>query len=201
MRIDLKQLAALGFDVDTGLKYTGNPDNYLYMIQRYYTNARKMADTISDSLVANDIVSFTRAVHSLKSNSKMIGAVDFAALAEELEHMARSADMSGMLDKTPVLLEQLSQLLKRIEPYAKMEVIVPEGTLSADEALKVGAEVLKALEELDDRKATELTKKLMGYPFRPRLRSILKSVLDDIADYNYDDATAQVVEVLREVDN
>jgi hypothetical protein len=56
------------------------------------------------------------------------------------------------------------------------------------------------LEELDDKKATELTKQLMEYPFGRRQKNLLKSALDDIADYSYDDAAEQVLEAIREVD-
>ena len=130
----------------------------------------------------------------------MIGANELSKMAEELEYMAKAEDKAGVLEKTPALLGKLTEVCGYLKPYGESEAVKEKNDLAAKDALRIGREILKALEELDDKKATELTKQLMEYPFGQRQRNLLKSALDDIADYNYDDAAEQVLEAIREVD-
>ncbi|MCR4960849.1 MAG: Hpt domain-containing protein [Lachnospiraceae bacterium] len=200
MNKEFSDLKEAGFDIEAGIRYTGSRDNYYYMLKRYYDNANPASDAISDCLVRGDLSSYMRAVHSLKSNSRMIGANDLSEMAEELEYMAKAEDKAGVLEKTPALLGKLAEVCGYLKPYGGSEAVSEQRDLAAKDALRIGREILNALEELDDKKATELTKQLMGYPFGRRQKNLLKSALDDIADYSYDDAAEQVLEAIREVD-
>ena len=52
-------------------------------------------DNRSRALVETDLDAFRRAAHSLKSNSETLGATGLAALARELETMARAGSLHG----------------------------------------------------------------------------------------------------------
>jgi HPt (histidine-containing phosphotransfer) domain-containing protein len=45
---------------------------------------------LDQSLVAGDVSKFTRAAHSIKGSSSNLGAMSLRAVAEKLEHQARS---------------------------------------------------------------------------------------------------------------
>lgn len=200
MDISYKILTDHGFNVEMGLEYTGSNENFLFLLQKYYRSAEKTADMISDCLVEHDMESYTRAVHSLKSNSKMIGAMTFAGLAEELEGLGRKGDYTGMLLKTPKLIDGLHEIEKIITPYGEMEAVHPVGELSGTEARTVGEECLQKLEDLDDTGAAELVRKLMGYPFRQTQNEMCKEALERIGEFDYDEAAELIRKVLKEVE-
>jgi HPt (histidine-containing phosphotransfer) domain-containing protein len=55
---------------------------------------------LDQSLVAGDVVKFTRAAHSIKGSSSNLGALALRAAAEKLEHEARA---QGLANVTPLL--------------------------------------------------------------------------------------------------
>lgn len=201
MRLNFKDLTERGFNVATGLEYTGGSEGFLFILQRYFKSAGKVSESLSDALIKHDLEEYARIAHSLKSNSKMIGASDFARLAEEAEMMAKEGNFSGILLKTPDLLVKLNDVVEIIRPYGEMEEVHPLGALSGDEARAVGEELLAALDEYDDERSVDLIDKLIGYPFRARQRSMLKDAIDLVADYSYEEASEIVSEVLKEVED
>ena len=200
MEIDFSSLTQNGFDVEMGLEYTGSDENFLAVLQKYYRGAAGTKAALSDYLISRDFEGFTRTAHSLKSNSKMIGALSFAGLAEELERLGKAGDYSAMLIKTPEVIERLGDVLEIIRPYGEMEEVVPENEISPEEAKRIGEDLLEALDELDDERAAELTRQLMKYPFRTLYMNKLRDALDCISDYSYDEAAELVKKVLTEVE-
>jgi HPt (histidine-containing phosphotransfer) domain-containing protein len=59
--------------------------------------------TLRRALAETDLDAFRRAAHSFKSNSETLGAAGLAALARELEAMARAGSLDGAGNR----LEQL----------------------------------------------------------------------------------------------
>ena len=73
------------------------------LIDTFGEDARELVGTLRRALAETDIDAFRRAAHSLKSTSETVGATGLAALARELESMART----GRLDGADGRLEQL----------------------------------------------------------------------------------------------
>ena len=56
---------------------------------------------LDESLVAGDVVRFTRAAHSIKGSSSNLGAMALRAAAEKLEHEARA---QGLANVSPLVV-------------------------------------------------------------------------------------------------
>jgi HPt (histidine-containing phosphotransfer) domain-containing protein len=61
----------------------------------FVEDTRELIATLRRGLVETDLDAFRRAAHSLKGNSETLGATGLAALARELEIMARAGSLYG----------------------------------------------------------------------------------------------------------
>ena len=92
MAQDLSWLEKAGLDTKTGIDYTGGENKYISAILRFYSNYEKNNDKVTSFLASKDYESYMIAVHALKSNSRMIGALDLSNAFEALEMAARDGD-------------------------------------------------------------------------------------------------------------
>ena len=92
MEFDFSELEAKGISVSDGLGFTGGKEKYVSALQRYYKAYEGNKAAVEELLDAGKIEDYGIKVHSLKSNSRMIGANDASNAFEELEMAARNGD-------------------------------------------------------------------------------------------------------------
>lgn len=69
------------------------------LIDTFAEDARELIATLRRALAEADVDAFRRAAHSLKSNGETLGATELAALARELEAIARAGSLQGAADR------------------------------------------------------------------------------------------------------
>ena len=74
------------------------------LIDTFVEDARELIATLERALAETDVDAFRRAAHSLKSNSETLGAAGLAALARELEAMARAGSLEGVRSRVEELV-------------------------------------------------------------------------------------------------
>jgi CheY-like chemotaxis protein len=74
------------------------------LIDTFGEDARELIATLRRALAENDVDAFRRAAHSLKSNGESLGATELAALARELEAIARGGSLQGAADRVEPLV-------------------------------------------------------------------------------------------------
>ncbi len=200
MAISINTLAELGLDTDTALGYTGGLERYISAIQRYYNNYEKNRSKVEEFFSAGDYENYMITVHALKSNSRMIGAMDMGKCFEDLEMASRNGDTDFIRAHHAEIVDAYTALIERIRPVGEADAVVAADEISGEEARKVADELLTALDDFDDELATELAKKLTGYPFRPTQKELMKQVIDQIADFMYDEAADLVREVVPAIE-
>ena len=75
------------------LKSLSGADFINELIDAFLEDAPDMIQNMQTALQTNDIESFRRNAHSLKSNANTFGAVELGIHAKELESMARQNDL------------------------------------------------------------------------------------------------------------
>jgi HPt (histidine-containing phosphotransfer) domain-containing protein len=65
------------------------------LIDSFVEDGRALVAALQRALAAGDVDAFRRAAHSLKSNGETLGATGLAALARELEALARTGTLQG----------------------------------------------------------------------------------------------------------
>ena len=91
----LAKLALEGMDVKAALGYCGgDKDFYIEMLEEYVSAFNERISELNTYLSDHDMKNYETLIHSLKSTSKTIGAMDLSDLALELEKASRDGDES-----------------------------------------------------------------------------------------------------------
>lgn len=75
------------------LKQMSGDDFIGELVDAFLEDAPNMLDAMRTALEANDVESFRRNAHSLKSNAHTFGAIELGELAKELEAMGRDGNL------------------------------------------------------------------------------------------------------------
>lgn len=196
MSMDFTFLKDAGLNVEKGMDYTGGEEKYLSAIQRYYKNFEKNKAKVAEFLADEDYESYMITVHALKSNSRMIGAMDMGDAFEELELSAKDGRADLILQNNDFIMQAYEELIEKISPVGEMGEVKAADEISAAEARETADRLLEALEDFDDDLAKELAGKLSGYPFRMTQKDKLNKAIEYINDFLYDDAAEIVKEII-----
>ena len=113
---DIKEL-----NIDAGLDYCGDSEDYIMALEMYLSSAEKKAEEIEQYWAARDIKNTTIKVHALKSSSRAIGALELGEFAAKLEK-AGNDDDSEMLEKElDNLISGYRQLALKLEPLNDLD--------------------------------------------------------------------------------
>jgi len=197
--MDLGILRENNLNIQGGISYCGDESRYLATIQRYYRLYDSNCSKIKKALEEENLVEFTTLVHSLKSNSKMIGADKLAQLAAQVEATGKEGNIALIDDNLPILLEKYERLSHVLKPYGEMETVKIPGVLSEQEAKDIGEKLIKALEDYDGDAAKPLMEDFLKFPFRFRVKNQLKEAKSDIEGYLFDEALEKVLEAIKEI--
>lgn len=75
------------------LKEMSGEDYINELIDAFLDDAPNMISAMRTAIAAQDVESFRRNAHSLKSNANTFGATELGVLAKELEYMARENNL------------------------------------------------------------------------------------------------------------
>lgn len=102
--IDLKAIADL-----RALNPDDNDEFLREIVGIFLADTPVRITELETSLAAGDVASFTRAAHSIKGSSSNLGAVSLRAVAENLEHRARSNGLTGAGDFIPLIKSEFAR--------------------------------------------------------------------------------------------
>ena len=96
------------------LKQMSGEDFINELIDAFLDDAPNMITQMQTAVAAQDVESFRRNAHSLKSNANTFGATELGALAKELEFMGRENNLN-VGDKLSVLKEAFSIVAEELK--------------------------------------------------------------------------------------
>ena len=99
-----------GVDVQQGMGFCGTVGIYRKTILMYRDQIPGKLQRIEETFRAGQWEDYAIEVHSLKSASRWIGAMDLGDKAEALEHAAREGRLDQVREETPALLEAYQAL-------------------------------------------------------------------------------------------
>jgi len=74
------------------------------LVQAYFDETPQLLGKLQRALASKDCDAFRQAAHSIKSTSNSFGALQFGALAKELEMMSRESRLDGAPEKVKLLV-------------------------------------------------------------------------------------------------
>ena len=103
-------------DIDAGLEYCGDAEDYIMALEMYLGSAENKAQEIEDYWAAGDIKNTTIKVHALKSASRAIGALKLGEFAARLEEAGNNDDTETLSAELGELISGYRQLARDLEP-------------------------------------------------------------------------------------
>lgn len=108
-----------GIDVSEGIKNSGSQELLISLMGDFYTVIDSKANKIEKCLADNLIRDFTIEVHALKSNSRLIGAMELSEEFKELEELGNAEDIEALKIKTPKVLTHYRSYKELLKAYKK----------------------------------------------------------------------------------
>ena len=102
-------------NVMSGIEACGSEDTFEEILRQYLQNGPDTLIIIKQDLENADYNDFRIKVHSLKSTSALIGALDLSKNAAVLEESVTNGDTRSIISDTPKLLDELDKLLRKLK--------------------------------------------------------------------------------------
>lgn len=193
-----------GVDVAVGMEYTGNDAGlYREILSDFMDSIADKAGMIKRAADERDAETYTIEVHSLKSLSKSIGALELSELARELESRGKQKEWKSILEKTPVLLSLYRKLGEAIAPYhAVRESRQEKSPFCADEIMILLGRLYDYMEEYDSIQGEEVVRKLSEYEYSAQWSEYMDRLAKAMGSFDYDLCKEEILrwrEALTEV--
>ena len=185
-------------DLDTvsALKNCGSEDGYYSVLKIYYEGLPKKTEDIERFYEQEDWENYTIQVHSLKSSSRVIGAMALGDLAAELEQAGNHKDTDTIRDKTGLLLKKARALGERLEQVfcedasqeAKKEAESDQNKPKiTPQAKKEAVEMMKDFAKLYDYdNMLYVLDSLNAYQLDPKDLEILREIRNNTEEFKWE---------------
>ena len=105
---EIRQLKAL--DYEMGLNYCGDEEDYLIALHTYEESVEEKSASLESSLQDGRMDEYVLMVHSLKSMSKAIGAIELSEQAKALELAGREGKLEELTNGTEKFIREYREL-------------------------------------------------------------------------------------------
>ncbi len=108
----IEKLAGIGVDTEKGIYYSqGDREFYETLLAQYLKESVSKKKVMDEALLSGDLNAYTIQAHSIKSTSKMIGAMDLSETARLLEEAAKRSDRQYIDDNQSAMLAKYDRIL------------------------------------------------------------------------------------------
>ena len=179
-------------DSKAGLKNCGSNDSYLNIIKAYYQSIKTNMSNISNALETENYKDYTSFVHSLKSTSRTIGAMELSELAKEMEAAGNEGNIAFIKKMTPQLLEMYSAVeyeLSGVPEIADTDDSKEEDKPAISNEMLQDAfnSILEVSEKLDYDTLQYIVEQLKQYSLSPQDNDIIKLIEEKAYRLDWDE--------------
>lgn len=203
---DLVRIFMVGVDVVTVAKQQGSIENYLDLLNLFYTDGQRKPTLLKELADRADINGYTIEVHGLKSAAANIGAKKLSELAKRHEASGKASDLSFIRENLDTLLECYAGILSEIRRVLEQQQFgqfAPKTAL--DSAAQISDEDIAArirqiyhqLETFKPKDAAAGITDLLGFSIPDRVRGKLDEVQSLLKMYEDDKAEELLKELIQ----
>lgn len=185
-----------GIDAVVGMKYSDqDAELYREVLSDYMDTIEEKADIIEKAVDAGDLETYMIEVHSLKSTSKSIGALELSELAKDLETNGRNKEWGPIIARTPALLSMYRGLYHIIMPYhtVKEEEAGTKKPVDDEELIQLLEQLLDSVSMYDSIRAEEIISQLTEYDFTDSWEGNMQAVSESMDRFDYDVCKNEVI--------
>ena len=192
-----------GIDVAVGMKYSGDDENlYREVLSDYMDTIEEKADIIEKAVEEGDLETYTIEVHSLKSISKSIGALELSELAKDLEANGKNNEWGPIIARTPVLISMYRNLYDVILPYHTKVDQEEQSKEPVDDVklMELLEQLLESVNTYDSIQGEEIIEELSKYDLADSWEHYMTEVSDAMNHFDYDGCGEKVSEWRSELE-
>lgn len=176
------------FDYEKGLEYCGSLDNLLDTMQMFAQKASSNISEIGECARNDDWEKLTIKVHSLKSTSRTIGALQLSSIAERVENAGNEKNISYIKENLRNLLSMygnaagsIIQVVNGDSALGKKKVEIEE-----DHVAPLLRHLRDYVEDYNDEAVGSMLKSLSHYEFPGRYADIFVDLKKAFADIDWE---------------
>ena len=182
-----------GLDTKLAIERLGSPSLFMTVLKEYYSSIDKKYSVIQEYFNSGSIHEYTVEVHSLKSTSRQIGAIELADLAAELEKAGNDGNIALIREKTADMLSKYKAVKAILTPYFPDEKPVEHHAASNSDVSGLLDELREALDNFDTLQVDEVIEKMEAYDY-PENQQDCFNRLKDGAEIGDITACAEIVD-------
>ncbi len=186
-------------DLDTKLAISmlGSKELFWSILETYYKAIEKRAALIKELLEKEDWARYTIEVHSLKSFSKQVGAMELAEAAAKLEQAGNARDTVTMRGDTDAMLAYYRGYIPILEPFFKKEdeeEAADKPEVTNDILNDFFVRMSEAVDNLDMDSMEEIAKEMRQYRYEGMNKEMFDKLIDAIDGMDTDACEELIVE-------
>jgi len=180
-----------GIDVVLALKNLRMEESvYLGILKTYHVDLTDKIKRIVENYRARNIKQFVIDVHSIKSTSASVGAIDISELAKQLEYAGKEENLEFIDKYINLFVQKCERMIKVLDDLFKQDkyVVLEEEISILDKQWL--HDVRQACEDMDSAKAVELLKGMAGKRFSEEDSELLKKIEEYVNQYDYEEVVS-----------
>ena len=172
-----------GLDVQEAMRLVGNETLFWAVLKEYYRVIDKKYGMIGEYERQEKWKEYTIEVHALKSASRQIGAMELAAVAEQMEAAGNAKDALLIHETTPKMLEQYIRYKEILAPYfPEKEKEQTVGEAGKDQIEEFFVQLKEAMDNLDMDAMEEVIRKMSKYSYAGEQKDCFDRLCNAVAD-------------------
>ena len=176
-------------DVDSGLTNCGNGESYITTLKMYLDMAASNADEIEKFWAEKDIRNTTIKVHSLKSTSRVIGALKLGEFAARLEKAGDEGDTETLDRELADFISKYRKLAKDLEPLNERNDLSETDNrplITADKLDESYKAISEFYESFDFDSVVDVAESLKEYRIAESEAKKVNSIIKAVDNYDYE---------------
>ena len=184
---ELAKLQGLDWlDTAVGMENSGGVENYLPLLEIFYTSLEEKATEIEKFYAAGDYTNYTIKVHALKSSARIIGAVEFGEEAQLLENAGKRGDVVYIHEHHAAFMQKLYTFKEPLTQVFASDDSADKPEADADLMREVFEEIKSAANDMDCDRLQEIFSEMSDYRIPSDLSELWASLKDATAKYDYE---------------
>ena len=129
----MQNLTRIGVDVEKGLYYSqGDEEFYITLVRQFAKESDSKKKAMAAALESNKLKDYSIQVHSIKSTSKMIGAMSLSEDAKKLEEAAKAEDNGYVRANHEAMMNKYERVISAIGAPDTQEDVAEDEILEFD---------------------------------------------------------------------
>ncbi len=174
-------------DVVAGIGNSGSADAYVPLLKIFYDSMDSKAEEIEKLYNEGDLKNYTIKVHALKSSARIIGALEFAEKAQELENAGKSDDEEYILKHHGPFIDEFKTFKDPIGEALGISADSGDKPEADEELLNAKIEEIRtAADDMDCVALEEIFDELSAYSIPADRKELFDKVKSAADDFDYD---------------